>query len=76
MPVAIIGLGGMFAGSSNLKEYWRVLVNGIDCITDPPATHAGLNTYFDSDPKRPDHIYALKCILLCVPSSPLLIHTS
>ena len=55
--VAIIGLGGMFAGSTNLKEYWRVLLNGIDCITDPPGTHQRLNDYFDSDPQRPDHIY-------------------
>ncbi|MBC2742266.1 MAG: acyltransferase domain-containing protein, partial [Desulfosarcina sp.] len=56
-PVAIIGMGGMFAKSRNVKEYWRTLLKGIDCITDPPATHCQLNDYFDTDPKRPDHIY-------------------
>ncbi|MFO7715783.1 beta-ketoacyl synthase N-terminal-like domain-containing protein, partial [Desulfosarcina sp.] len=56
-PVAIIGMGGMFAKSRNLKEYWRTLLNGIDCITDPPASHQQLNDYFDADPKKPDHIY-------------------
>jgi acyl transferase domain-containing protein/NAD(P)-dependent dehydrogenase (short-subunit alcohol dehydrogenase family) len=56
-PVAIIGMGGMFARSNNLKAYWRALLNGIDCITEPPATHCRLNDYFDNDPKRPDHIY-------------------
>ncbi len=56
-PVAIIGMGGMFAKSRNIKEYWRTLLNGIDCISDPPATHRQLNDYFDSDPKKPDHIY-------------------
>ncbi|WP_054691569.1 beta-ketoacyl synthase N-terminal-like domain-containing protein [Desulfosarcina cetonica] len=56
-PVAIIGMGGMFAQSENLKAYWRVLLNGIDCITDPPASHCQLNDYYDRDPKRPDHIY-------------------
>uniref|UniRef100_UPI00356444A0 beta-ketoacyl synthase N-terminal-like domain-containing protein n=1 Tax=Desulfosarcina sp. TaxID=2027861 RepID=UPI00356444A0 len=56
-PVAIIGMGGMFARSRNLKEYWRTLLKGIDCITDPPATHRQLNDYFDTDPKKPDHIY-------------------
>ena len=56
-PVAIIGMGGMFAKSRNLKEYWRTLRNGIDCISDPPATHRQLNDYFDADPKKPDHIY-------------------
>ena len=56
-PVAIIGMGGMFAKSRNLKEYWRTLRNGIDCISDPPATHRQLNDYFDTDPKKADHIY-------------------
>ncbi len=56
-PVAIIGMGGMFAGSQNVKQYWRTLLNGIDCISEPPATHAVLNDYFDSNPQRPDHIY-------------------
>ncbi len=56
-PVAIIGMGGMFAKSRNIKEYWRTLLNGVDCITDPPVTHSGLNDYFDTDPKKPDHIY-------------------
>jgi acyl transferase domain-containing protein/NAD(P)-dependent dehydrogenase (short-subunit alcohol dehydrogenase family) len=56
-PVAIIGMGGMFAKSKNIKEYWRNLVNGVDCITDPPSTHSQLNALFDADPKKPDHIY-------------------
>ncbi|BBO73640.1 hypothetical protein DSCW_10570 [Desulfosarcina widdelii] len=56
-PVAIIGMGGMFAGSANVKDYWRVLLNGVDCISDPPASHKPLNDYLDGDPKRPDHIY-------------------
>ena len=56
-PVAIIGMGGMFARSENLKAYWRTLLNGIDCITDPPPTHPRLVEGFDPDPKRPDHIY-------------------
>ncbi|BBO66829.1 hypothetical protein DSCA_07590 [Desulfosarcina alkanivorans] len=56
-PVAIIGMGGMFAGSRNLKDYWRTLLNGIDCISAPPETHCQLNDYYDADPKRPDHIY-------------------
>ncbi len=56
-PVAIIGLGGMFAQSRDLKSYWHNLLRGMDCITDPPASHSHLNDYFDRDPKKPDHIY-------------------
>ncbi|NNF99278.1 MAG: SDR family NAD(P)-dependent oxidoreductase [Desulfobacteraceae bacterium] len=56
-PIAIVGMGCFFAKSSDLKSYWRLLLNGIDGITDPPGTHDHLNDYFDRDPKRPDHIY-------------------
>jgi acyl transferase domain-containing protein len=50
-------MGGMFAGSKNMKEYWRTLLNGIDCITDPPESHLPVERLLLTDPKRPDHIY-------------------
>ncbi len=56
-PVAIIGMGALFANSKNLKSYWRILRNGIDCITDPPESHSQLQDIHDVDPKKPDHIY-------------------
>ena len=56
-PVAIIGMGGMFAKSGDLKSYWRTLFRGLDCISEPPETHRQLNDYYDRDPKKPDHIY-------------------
>ena len=55
--VAIIGMGSMFASSKNLKYYWRTLYNGIDCITDPPASHFQLRDIYDADPHKKDHIY-------------------
>ena len=57
IPVAIIGMGGMFAGSQDLKAYWHTIFNGVDRICDPPASHHQLNDYLDRDPKKPDHIY-------------------
>ena len=57
IPIAIIGMGGMFAGSHDLKAYWHTILNGVDRIGDPPASHRQLNDYFDCDPKKPDHIY-------------------
>ena len=50
-------MGGMFAGSHDLKSYWHTILNGVDRICDPPASHRQLNDYFDCDPKKPDHIY-------------------
>ncbi len=55
--IAIIGMGSMFAKSPDIKAFWRNLLNGRDCISDPPATHFQLNDIYDADPKKPDHIY-------------------
>ncbi len=56
--IAIIGMGCIFPKSSNLKEYWHLLSNGIDAIEDvPDDTHWKLKDYFDQDPSTPDHIY-------------------
>jgi acyl transferase domain-containing protein/3-hydroxymyristoyl/3-hydroxydecanoyl-(acyl carrier protein) dehydratase/NAD(P)-dependent dehydrogenase (short-subunit alcohol dehydrogenase family)/acyl carrier protein len=56
--IAIIGMGCIFPKSSNLKEYWHLLFNGVDAITDiPDKTHWKLKDYFDQDTSRPDHTY-------------------
>jgi len=57
IPVAIIGMGCLFPKSNGLKEYWHLLYRGKDAITEVPASHWQSNEYFDSDPKRPDHVY-------------------
>ena len=56
-PVAIIGIGCMFAKSSDAKSFLHLLTRGINGITDPPETHRHLNEFLDPDPKKPDHIY-------------------
>ncbi|MCP3951769.1 MAG: SDR family NAD(P)-dependent oxidoreductase [Desulfobacterales bacterium] len=56
-PVAIIGMAGMFAKSSDLKEYWRLLSRAEDGITEVPPTHWSTEDFFNDDPKKPDHVY-------------------
>ena len=56
-PVAIIGIGCIFAKSIDLKGYLHLLLSGTNGITDPPASHQQLYDCFDPDPKKPDHIY-------------------
>ena len=56
-PVAIIGIGCIFAKSPDLKAFTRLLLRGIDGITDPPATHQQLYDCYHPDPKKADHIY-------------------
>ncbi|MBA4367564.1 MAG: hypothetical protein C0403_07985, partial [Desulfobacterium sp.] len=55
--IAIIGMGCMFPKASDLKEFWRVLFNGEDGITDVPGTHWSVQDYYHSNPKHPDHTY-------------------
>ena len=56
--IAIIGMGCIFPKSSNLKEYWHLLFNGIDAIEDiPKDTHWKIKDYFDQDPASQDHVY-------------------
>ncbi len=57
VPVAIIGIGCMFAKSDDLKSFWHLLSRGISGISDPPESHQYLADYFDPDPHKPDHIY-------------------
>ncbi|MEA1947745.1 MAG: beta-ketoacyl synthase N-terminal-like domain-containing protein, partial [Thermodesulfobacteriota bacterium] len=57
VPVAIIGMGCLFPKSAGLKEYWRLLFHGEDAITDVPETHWLSEDYYDTDSKKPDHVY-------------------
>ena len=53
--IAIIGMCCFFPKSPGLKDYWRLVYQGEDAITDIPATHWSPEDYFDNDPKKPDH---------------------
>ncbi len=59
-PIAIVGMGCVFPGAANLKEFWRTLARGEDGITEVPPTHWSPADYFDADPKRPDHTYCTR----------------
>nr|WP_320013790.1 beta-ketoacyl synthase N-terminal-like domain-containing protein [uncultured Desulfobacter sp.] len=57
-PIAIIGMGCIFPESRNLKEFWKLIFNGIDAITQVPEdSHWRLKDYFNEDPECPDHVY-------------------
>jgi len=60
VPVAIIGMAGLFPKSAGLKAYWRLLFQGTDGITDIPDTHWSTADYYDVDPKKPDHVYCMR----------------
>jgi polyketide-type polyunsaturated fatty acid synthase PfaA len=53
-PIAIIGMASLFPKARNLQEYWRNIVNKVDCITDVPDTHWSVKDYYDPNPRTPE----------------------
>jgi len=59
-PIAIVGMGCVFPGARNLTEFWRVIREGRDCITEVPQSHWKVSDYLDADPKAPDMTYCAR----------------
>ncbi|HSI83574.1 MAG TPA: beta-ketoacyl synthase N-terminal-like domain-containing protein, partial [Candidatus Methylacidiphilales bacterium] len=57
-PIAIIGMGGLFPKALNIRDFWRNVRNGVDTITEIPATHWRAGDYFNPDPSAPDMTYS------------------
>jgi acyl transferase domain-containing protein len=71
VPLAIIGIGCLFPKADGLGAFWANIKNGVDCITDVPATHWRPDDYLGADPKTPDHVYAARGgFLNAVPFNP------
>src|SRR4051812_2849706 len=58
-PIAIIGVGCRFPGGANDSEqFWRLLTDGVDAITDVPEDRWHLRAFYDPDPAAPGKTYA------------------
>lgn len=51
-PVAIVGMSGIFPGSSNLNEFWKHLEAGNDLITEIPDERWDWRKYYDHSSKN------------------------
>ncbi len=60
IPLAVVGLGGVFPKAKTLRRYWANIKNKVDAIQDVPATHWSKEDYFDADPKKQDKVYSYK----------------
>jgi polyketide synthase PksL len=47
--IAIVGVAGRYPQAANLREFWRNLQNGRDCITEIPPERWDNTLYFDPD---------------------------
>ena len=55
--IAIVGLAGRYPQARNIREFWRNLAEGRDCITEIPADRWDHGPYFDPDKNAPSRTY-------------------
>jgi acyl transferase domain-containing protein/acyl carrier protein len=56
--VAVIGVAGRYPGAGNVNEFWEVLKNGMDCITEIPEERWDYRLYYDEDRARSGKAYS------------------
>ncbi len=49
-PIAVIGLSCRFPSASNSTEYWQLLKEGIDAISEVPGWRWDVEKYYDPEP--------------------------
>ena len=55
-PIAIIGIGSRFPGSSGPQEFWQAIRDGVDAITEVPEDRFNLSEVYDPDRTIPGKI--------------------
>lgn len=57
IPIAVVGVGALFPGSTEPGGYWRDILAGTDMITEVPETHFYIDDFYNSDPFAADSTY-------------------
>ncbi|MDA2920403.1 SDR family NAD(P)-dependent oxidoreductase [Desulfobacterota bacterium AH_259_B03_O07] len=55
-PIAIIGIGCRFPGANGPEGFWNLLRNGVDAITEVPASRYPVDVFYDPQPGIPGKI--------------------
>jgi acyl transferase domain-containing protein/phosphopantetheinyl transferase len=55
--IAIVGMGCVFAGASNVDSYWQNIISKFDAVTDPPADEWDPKLFYDPEAKSNDRVY-------------------
>ncbi|MDD2501699.1 MAG: beta-ketoacyl synthase N-terminal-like domain-containing protein, partial [Geobacter sp.] len=72
VPLAIIGIGCLFPKSEDKAAYWATIREGVDAITEIPASHWRVDDLYDPNPKTPDKTYGKRGGFLSeVPFNPM-----
>lgn len=52
-PIAIIGIGCRMPGANNPREFWELLRNGVDAVTEVPRDRWDVDRYYDPNGLTP-----------------------
>lgn len=58
LAIAVIGVSGRYPQAENIREFWKNLRDGTDCITEIPPSRWDHSLYFDEDKSRPGKTYS------------------
>jgi acyl transferase domain-containing protein/acyl carrier protein len=60
-PIAIIGMGCRLpGGADDPAQFWRLLTDGVDAITEVPEDRWHVRAFYDPDPATPGKTYAAR----------------
>jgi 3-oxoacyl-(acyl-carrier-protein) synthase len=57
-PIAVIGIACRFPGAATCEQFWQLLVQGGDAITEIPPARWDVTTYYHPDPHAPGKSYS------------------
>jgi acyl transferase domain-containing protein/thioesterase domain-containing protein/SAM-dependent methyltransferase len=55
--IAVIGMAGRFPGAPDLDAFWRNLRDGVDSVTEVPASRFPIDRWYDPDPAVENRTY-------------------
>lgn len=58
--IAIIGMAGKYPGAKDMEEYWSMLVQGMDGISEIPKWRCDVDRLYDPEKQKEGHIYTKK----------------
>ncbi|MFZ5950921.1 MAG: beta-ketoacyl synthase N-terminal-like domain-containing protein, partial [Candidatus Rifleibacteriota bacterium] len=56
-PLAIVGMSCLFPKAQSVEDYWGMVKEKIDAISEVPKTHWRSEDFFNADKKAPDQVY-------------------
>jgi acyl transferase domain-containing protein/SAM-dependent methyltransferase/acyl carrier protein len=57
-PLAVVGIACNFPGSNTPEDFWSLLKNGEDAVTEIPSDRWDTQEYFDADPSTKGKMYS------------------